>query len=154
MISIQTAGGSDNRITISVYNMTASTLARGAVVCYYASAAGLSDGISVTTPASNMLDLVAGIVADTPNSVSGTTGIATLTSGFIVVYGVTPYATIYATASVAPAIGDKLVPVAGSTVLQYVAAGDGRDGMFVCLSTYASSTGTQSQNISVFVRAA
>jgi len=146
--------GADNRILASVYNATGSTLARGAVVQYLTDAAGVgADGFSVTTPTTNFLDLVAGVVADSTQSGPGTTGIPTATAGFIVTYGVTPYATLYSAASNAPAVGDKLVPVAGQTYLQYAAAGDGRDGHFCCLSSYASSTGTTSRNISVFVRA-
>ena len=156
MLSIQRQSGQiggDNRVLASVYNMTASTLARGAVVQYYTDAGGTCDGFSVTIPTTNYLDLVAGVVADAPQSSPGSTGIATLTCGFIVTYGVTYYATLYTGASVAPAGGDKLLPVAGQTYLQYVAVGDGRDGFFCCLSSYASVAGTSSRNISVFVRA-
>lgn len=157
MLCIQRQAGQnagDNRVLASVYNMTASTLARGAVVQYYTSAAGVCDGFSVTIPTTNYLDLTAGIVADAPNGTPGSTGIATLTCGFIVIYGVTSYANLYTGASVVPAVGDKLVPVAGQTYLQYVAAGDGRDGLFCCLSSYASSSATSSgRNISVYVHA-
>ena len=147
-------GSGDNRVLASVYNMTSATLARGAVVQYYTSAAGLCDGFSVTIPTTNYLDLVAGIVSDSPNTSPSSSGILTLTCGFITIYGVVKYANLYTGASVVPAVGDKLVPVAGQTYLQYVAAGDGRDGMFCCLSSYASSTATSSgRNISVYVHA-
>ena len=151
MLEFQKQGQGDNRILASVYNMTGSTLGLGSVVCYYTSAGGVCDGFSVTTPATGYLDLVAGIVADTDRS-TGIAGILTLTAGFIVIYGVV-YKAYRNHASDACAIGDKLLPVAGQTYLTYVAAGDGRDGFFCCLSSYASSAGAITHAISVFVRA-
>lgn len=158
MLNIQRQAGTiggDNRVLASVYNMTASTLARGAVVAYYSALDGSAvDGFSVSTPITNQLDLVSGIVADNPTSAPGSTGIATLTCGFIVIYGVTAYASLHTAASqVVPVVGDKLIPVAGQTYLTYAAAGDGRDGLFCCLSTFASVSVTATTNISVFVRA-
>lgn len=154
MLAIQRQAGQfggDNRVLASVYNMTASTLERGQVVQYYATAAGVCDGFSVTVPTTNFLDLTAGIVADAPQSGPGTTGIPTLQAGFIVIYGVTTYAA--RGGAEAMNVGEKLVPVAGQTYLTYVAAGDGRDGFFISLSSYASSAGSKINPISVFVRA-
>src|ERR1035437_3537490 len=98
MLAIQRQAGQlagDNRVLASVYNMTASSLARGSVVAYYSALDGSAvDGFSVSTPITNQLDLVAGVVADCPQTGPGTTGIPTLTAGFIVIYGVTPYATL------------------------------------------------------------
>jgi hypothetical protein len=158
MFSIQTAGGiakGDNRQLTLVYNATSATLARGATVSYLSDAAGAScDGFSVTVPMTNMLDLVAGIVADKTQTAGSTTGIASGDVGFIVTYGFTPYASLHTAASqVACAVGDKLVPVAGQTYLTYAAAGDGRDGHFVCLSSIASVSVSTNSNISCFVRA-
>ena len=157
MLKIQAqsgTGSTDNRVLALVYNMTASTLARGAVVQYYTSASGLCDGFSVTIPTTNYLDLTAGIVSDAPNTSPSASGILTLTCGFITIYGVAYYANLYTGASVVPAVGDKLVPVAGQTYLQYVAVGDGRDGLFCCLSSYLSSSAVSSgRNISVYVHA-
>lgn len=152
MLKVQGQGAGDNRVLASVYNMTASTLPTGACVAYYASGAGVCDGFSVTIPTTAMLDLVAGIVADTDRNTSAA-GILTLTSGFIVTYGVVYSAALQAAVSSAVAIGDKCVPVAGQTYLSNIGAGDGRDGFFCCLSTYASSTGAIKRAISCFVRA-
>lgn len=154
MLSIQRQAaqiGGDNRVLASVYNGTASTLARGSVVQYDAVAC---DQFTVTTPLSNQLDLVAGIVADAPQSSPGSTGILTLTCGFIVIYGLATYAAALYAVSQAIAIGDKLVPVAAATYLAYVAAGDGRDGWFAIMSgTAASATTTQKGTVTVMVRA-
>lgn len=136
-----------------MYNATAATLARGSTVAYYTDAAGTCDGFSVTMPTANYLDLTAGIVADAPNTSPSASGIATATAGFIVTYGYTPYATLHQGVSDVIAVGQKLIPIAGQTYLSTVGVGDGRDGWFCCLSSYASSSGAIDRNISVFVRA-
>lgn len=154
MLCIQRQAGQvagDNRVMASVYNGTASSLPKGAAVQYDLVTA---DGFTVTTPLTNQLDLVAGIVAEAPNSGPGTSGIAAATAGFIVVYGMATSAAYLAAGSSAISLGDKLVPVAGQTYLAYAAAGDGRDGMFAVASgTAASISTTQKGTVTVYVHA-
>jgi hypothetical protein len=117
-----------------------------------------ADCFNVTIPTTNFLDLVAGVVANKTNYNTGTsapsTSIAPGAVGFIVTHGLADYAYYNIAASSLGSIGDKIVPVAGSTNLAYAAAGDGRDGLFCNLSTIASATASQAGVLTnVFVRA-
>lgn len=122
------------------YNATASTIAADAVVQMLGGAS--ADGVSITTPTTGSLDLVIGVAH---------VAIPTASYGIVQIYG------YRATSSCnngtdAGAVGDKLVPVASNTYLASVAAGDGRDGHFVAMESYASSSASKIRSIKIFIR--
>ena len=139
---IQQINRSDAEIVLGVfYNATASTMAVGSVAQLDVGAS--ADGSRITTPTTNYLDLVVGLVY---------AAITTLEYGFVQMYGYNAAGLTHVATGGAIAAGDKLVPVAGAAYLAYVAAGDGRDGLFAAIGTIASATVTQTSAIKVFIR--
>lgn len=144
---------SDSRMLRTMYNATGITLQPGAVVAYVAGAQGTPDCWSVTIPTTGQLDLVCGIVADKTQTKAGVTGIASGAVGYVIVEGLATSAYYNVASSASGAIGDRLVPVAGSTNLAYQTTGDGSSGHFANMVTIASSTASQTGVATeVFVR--
>lgn len=141
---IQQINRSDAEKVFGIYrNYTSGTLAVDTVVQLYA-VASAGNGNQITTPTTGSLDLVIGI-----NDAS----LATMEYGNVQLYGYRATSALYVASGVTPALGDKLLPVAGQTYLQYGAAGDGRDGFFAAMGTgVASSTATQKTSVAILVR--
>jgi hypothetical protein len=96
--------------------------------------------------------MVAGVVSGNPNgTLNATSGIATATAGFIIIYGTATSIYQLAVSSSCTA-GDRLVPVAGQTYLAFQTAGDGSSGHFCAAVTISSSSASGLFSTSVFVR--
>lgn len=122
------------------YNCTASTMAKDAVAQLDVGAS--QDGSRITTPTTNYLDLVIGIVD---------AAIATLSYGEVQIYGYRGTSAIRS--STDDAAGLKLLPIAGSTWLSTGGgAGDGRDGHFCLMSSIVSSSAAKTVSVPVFIR--
>jgi hypothetical protein len=155
MIKFQSQGQSDNRVLASVYNTTNSVLPAGAVTALAVNSSGVYDGIAIGVPASGALDLVAGIVASSPNVSATNTGIQPSSFGFIVIYGVASNVSYSVAASGALGLGDNLIPVASNTYLTLSAtSGNGvtpKSFVNLVVNTATVST-TTIQTVSVFVK--
>ena len=112
-----------------------------------------ADGNRMTNPLTNQLDLTIGIVAQ---------AIAAGNPGLVQIYGfyigqgtgasTNTGVAVYVATGVTGNIGDRLVPVANQTYLQYQTTGDGSSGHFCAIGTIASATATQIKMIYLFIR--
>jgi hypothetical protein len=97
------------------------------------------NGIKMVQPNTAELDAVVG-VADA--------AIADASFGLVQTYGYRATSKVLLT-DTSQAAGLKMVPVAGQDYLASVAAGDGRDGLFVLLESHTTGTGTTSKKIHI-----
>lgn len=120
-------------------NAEGSSLPADAVVAIMVSAT-TRDGNKINQPNTNELDLTVGILDQS---------LADGASGRVQTYGWRTTSKVLTTDTTQGA-GLKMVPVAGQDYLASVAAGDGRDGLFVLGASITTSTGTVSR--AVFIR--
>lgn len=97
------------------------------------------DGNRIVQPNTNELDAVIGVAH---------ASIATSGVGLVQIYGYRATSKVFRT-DTSQAAGLKMVPVAGQDYLASVAAGDGRDGLFVLVQSISTSTTTTSLKIHI-----